>query len=34
MTDLIFLVTIVVFFFLALAYIEACDSLRKGANEQ
>jgi hypothetical protein len=34
MTDLIFLGTIVAFFLFALAYIKACDALRKGAKEE
>ena len=33
MGDIIFLGTIVVFFLLALGYIEACDSLRKGEQK-
>jgi hypothetical protein len=34
MLDLIFIGIIVVFFVLAVAYIAACDSLRKGAKEE
>jgi len=34
MLDLIFLVVIVAFFALALAYTAACDALRKGGPEQ
>jgi hypothetical protein len=34
MLDLIFVGIIVVFFVLAVGYIAACDSLRKGAKEE
>ena len=33
MLDLIYLAVIVVFFLLALAYVNACDALRKGGDE-
>lgn len=34
MLDLLFLAIIVAFFLLALAYIAACDKLRKGAKSE
>jgi hypothetical protein len=34
MTDLIYLMIIVGFFLLALAYVSACEALRKGEREQ
>lgn len=33
MTDLIFIGAIIAFFLIAIAYVAACDSLRKGAKK-